>query len=114
MAEQGKTVRVPVHYIKSNSFRVLHADGAFGGVTGHGFVQIGFYSERGPFPTRTELEVDEDGTVIDERIIERRQGLLRELEASVVMDLKTAESVHDWLGDKIDQLRAALGEDGDG
>lgn len=103
-------VEVPVHYGKSGAFRVIHADGAYGGLTPHAFINIAFYSERTPFPRETILEVDAvSGMVELERDVERRPGTYRELECALMMDLKTAESVHRWLGEKIEELRKLVG-----
>jgi hypothetical protein len=34
-----------------------------------------------------------------------KQGAVREVEVMLAMDLSTAEAVHQWLGQQIDQLR---------
>ena len=41
-------------YIKSNLFRVVVADGAFGGLTPRGNIHIDFWSERRAIPTHCE------------------------------------------------------------
>jgi hypothetical protein len=112
--DDSATSRVPVHYLKSNAFRVIHVDGVYGGLTGRGYIHIGIYSDRGPaLPRRTEMDVASDGSVLDERVVETREGIVREVEASLIIGLEDAESLQKWLGDKIVQLRAAL-EDADG
>jgi hypothetical protein len=104
------TVKIPVHYVKSNAFRVVHADGAYGGATAHGFIQMAFYSERVAYPRETILEISPDGVQLGETDVERRQGAVREIEVAAIMDLKTAESLHQWLGQKVDELRKLLAQ----
>ena len=48
-------------YIKGNHFRVVHADGVFGGVTHHGKVWATVWSERGAIPTQTVFTVTSRG-----------------------------------------------------
>ena len=43
---------VAFDFIKSEYFRVIHADGALGGPTPQGLVHMAFYSERPPIPRR--------------------------------------------------------------
>ena len=51
-----KTIRY--HYIKSNSFRIVHADGVYGGSTPKGYLHLDFFSERFPIPQLVEHSVN--------------------------------------------------------
>lgn len=91
------------NFIKSSSFRVVHADGAWGGITPHGNIQVAFFSERTPIPQQIVHELTETGLgpeIKEERVA--RDGVVREVEVSVQMNLDIAKSVHDWLGKKIE------------
>jgi hypothetical protein len=90
--------RFPVDYIKSNFFRVIHADGVWGGPTLQGNIQACFFSERAPIPRRVVYRVSEDATVGDEIIEERvsRDSMVREVEVEVVLSLQTAKILRDW------------------
>lgn len=57
------------HYIKSRHFRVIHADGAFGGVTAKGYIHFAFYNERGAIPRITEVNIKADGTTSKEKTL---------------------------------------------
>jgi hypothetical protein len=94
---------VAFDYIKSNQFRVVHADGVWGGVTNQANVQIAFFSERQAIPRRIVHRVEEDGTLGPEIEEERvtRGGFVREVEVDVVMNLDTAIALRDWLTEKI-------------
>ena len=94
------------HYIKASYFRVVHADGAHGGLTPRGNIHVNFYSERHPIPKMVVYSVNEDGSVGKEIREERiqRDGPVREVEVGVVMDRAVAKSLVTWLKEKIDFL----------
>lgn len=94
------------HYIKSNYFRVIHADGIHGGVTPKLKIQMAFFSERNPIPQTTVHGVSEtsDGVVLKDEIRSKRvtkSGIIREVEAEILMDLETAKALYKWLDEKI-------------
>jgi hypothetical protein len=105
---------VPFHYIKSNLFRVLHADGALGNVTPGGLIFVGFYSERAPIPQMMVHEITDVGQVGPERTEERisKKGIIREVDVGAIMSVETAEHLVVWLQEKIDlvhKLRKTAG-----
>src|SRR5579864_8214012 len=51
MDEEKKPVSVCFHYVKSNYFRVIHADGMYGGLTPCGGIFFALYSDRQPLPS---------------------------------------------------------------
>jgi hypothetical protein len=108
MVDVPKQDRIEAHYQKSNFFRVVHADGAFGGPTPRGLVNIAFYSERTALPRRTAIPVV-NGVPGPEEILESKSGVLRELEIDVIMDLAVAVSFHAWLGKVIAEAQSQLG-----
>ncbi|HLW54414.1 MAG TPA: hypothetical protein VKW06_16380 [Candidatus Angelobacter sp.] len=57
MAEEKKPVSVCFHYVKSNYFRVIHADGMYGGLTPCGGIFFALYSDRQPLPELTVQSV---------------------------------------------------------
>jgi len=99
---------VDVYYHKSNFFRVVRADGCYGGPTPRGILNLSFYSERQAIPLRTKLKV-ENGTVLPEAVVETKGGLVRELEVDVTMDFQPAVSFYVWYKQKIQELRLAVG-----
>jgi len=122
MAEQAKTDLQPsipdkirFHYIKSNYFRVVHVDGAYGGITARGTIEINLYSERPPIPQVAVHQVKPDGTLGDEIKEERvgRDGIIREIEVGATMDLEVAKSLMMWLKDKIQTIEDARKQAGE-
>jgi len=97
---------VKFDYLKSNTFRVLHADGIYGGITPQGLLQIAFFSERFPIPTQMVYEVTPAGK-LGKEIPELRVGrdaLVRELDVSVLLNGEIAKALHNWLGDHLKKL----------
>ncbi|MGB7281488.1 MAG: hypothetical protein WBE13_04425 [Candidatus Acidiferrum sp.] len=96
---------ISFHWIKSQFFRVIHADGAFGGLTPQGDIFLSVFNERAPLPDVT-VQAVENGQLGPE-ITEKRvgkEGIIRELEVGLVMDLRVAKSVRDWLQQRIEVL----------
>jgi len=91
--------QIRFHYIKSNFFRVVHVDGAHGGVTPKREIEINFYSERPAIPRTMTYRVQPNGHLGDEITEERdtRGGIVREIEVGAVMDIATAEAIITWL-----------------
>ncbi len=93
-----------VRYMKSNSFRVIHCDGAVGALTPRRFLGVSLYSERVGLPDRSLLEADEDGNVIETLIVGNRE-IVREIEATVMLRVEAAESLANWLLARIKEAR---------
>jgi hypothetical protein len=96
--------KIQFHYEKSNLFRVIHVDGAIGGLTPTLDLFISLYNQRGPIPKLIVQRVLPNGQLGEEVMEERSQkeGLFREVEVGLVMNLNVAKALHIWLTDKIE------------
>ena len=94
---------VQFHYIKSNHFRVVHADGVWGGPTPRGLINMSFFSERLPIPKSLTHEVTDEGIgpEIDRKT---KEGIIREIEVEVVVDSQMAQRLVQWLQEIIDAV----------
>jgi len=97
---------IKFHYLKTNSYRSLHVDGAFGGVTPKGNIYMELFLERAPTPQSVTHEFNEDGVLGKEISRQSETGVIREIEAGIILDLATAESIRNWLTEKIDLLKS--------
>ena len=89
-------------YIKSNHFRVIHVDGAHGGIAPKGNkIQVALFSERNAIPRRETFAIDKH-KLTDLKKKEGREAVVREVEVEALMDLETAISIKNWLSDKIE------------
>lgn len=100
------------NYQKSPQYRTIHCDGAYGGITSRAFISATLFSERNVIPRITQREVraiKEDGQLSlgPEVFKEGLSGLMRQLEATVVMDINTARDFYVWLGNKVADLEEA-------
>ena len=95
--------RVVFEYIKSAHFRVIRADGAIGGVTPNGHIHFALYSERAAIPRKLVHKIEEGGKLgapIPEETV-AREGIVREMDVDVYVTIEVAESLCNWLEEKI-------------
>lgn len=110
MTDEKKSVRF--HWTTSNHYRVVHADGAFGGITPYGAIFFSLYSDHPPIPEITVQPVTDEG-LLGPEIAEGKvsnEGIEREVEVGVVMALQTATALRDWLNDRIRLVEKAQEE----
>lgn len=103
--EKPKAKSVDIHYIKSNLYRVIHADGAYGGVTSRGYLHLALYNERRAIPRITTVSVDADTHEPRETIKESRSGVVREIEIGALLDEQFLGELIEWLQGKQTELR---------
>lgn len=102
--DENEVNRIAYHYVKSPAFRTLHMDGAMGASTPSGMLHMAIYAERPAIPQRTEHEVDADGRVgamIPAGTV-AKSGVVRELQADVMMDPGTAVALLLWLAEQLE------------
>ena len=99
-------------YIKGNHYRVVHADGVFGGITHRGLIWATIYSERGAIPVQVTYPVTPERKLGPELMKKRsvRDATIREVECSLMMDLNLARSLRGWLDEKIGTLESKMAE----
>ena len=97
---------IDFHFIKSAHYRVIHADGVWGGVTPSGNIALSIFSERLPIPTLVKNRIKDDSQIGEEIAEERntRTGVVREVETEVIMNKATATVFLDWLKRYVEEL----------
>jgi len=107
---------IEFHYLKGKSFRNVHADGFFGGVTPVGKIHMTAYSERRPIPKVTHhpvTSVGPEGLKLGSEVQEKREsleGIIREVEVGIYFDLAAAYSLRTWLNEKIETIEKGTPE----
>ena len=99
--------RVRLHYIKGSQFRVIHADGAIGGITPSRQIHMSLYSERPAIPREVVHRITPEGTlgeVVPGETVSR-EGIVREMDVDVIMNFGAAKALHDWLGKKLEDFQ---------
>ncbi|MCB9425526.1 MAG: hypothetical protein H6584_00650 [Flavobacteriales bacterium] len=108
MAKNKKTNSVIIHNIKNSLYRQVHVDGAHGGITPNGFINVNFFSQRGVIPKGTEFELNEEGQITKaiKDIDDSKQGIVREFEFGAYMDINTCISIKEFLERKIEEYKS--------
>ena len=100
------TGEVPIYYVKSNFYRVIHTDGIYGGgAPTPGNIVMTVFGHRVPLPEKSANDVF--GNEIPKKRI-ARYGIENELEVSLIMELNTARIMRQWLDNSIKNTEALL------
>jgi hypothetical protein len=104
--------KLRIEYKKSNSFRVIHADGVYGGTSPRLQLFVAFYSERFPIPQVLTYETSESGAPVQEIVTEResKEGVFREVEVGVMLDINAAKGFAAWLNEQVAELEKRRGQ----
>ena len=63
MAKNKKSNSITIHNIKNSLYRQVHIDGAHGGITPTGLINVNFFSQKGVIPRGTEFEINNEGQI---------------------------------------------------
>ena len=95
--------KIRVFYQNAPFHRTVYAGGAWAGITPTGLVQVGLFNDLRPMPEMVTLDVVDDAVGSEIEKLEK-QGVIREVEATVLMSLPVAKSLLPLLQQMIDQL----------
>jgi hypothetical protein len=101
---------VDFKYVKSNFFRVIHADGAWGGVSPKGSIHMSFYNERAALPDSSKLIFSKTGELVGSEQYHASSRIVRELECDLIVDFGTARQLRDWLSETITKIEGMVRE----
>ncbi len=107
---QDQPGEVEIFFEKSPQYRVIHADGAWGGLTAQLGLHLAFYAEFRQPPESIVYHI-----VNNQAAEERRSGqesIVRHIEVEVAFNLQTARSLRDWLDTKLQEAERAAKEAG--
>jgi hypothetical protein len=107
MSEETSPNAVKFHLVKGNFFRVIHADGAIGGITPAREIFLSLFSERGAIPQLIEQSINADGSLGDEIKRFGKDGIVREIEVGVMLNAQTAKRIAEWLAKQAEILEAS-------
>jgi len=94
--------KIRFDYIKSNQYREILVEGVHGGVTPKARIQMSLFCERQPIPRQISHKLDGlklGPEILSERL--SRDAIIRSVDATLIMDIQTAEIVYNWLGRQI-------------
>jgi hypothetical protein len=100
----GEDIKVKFHYSKSNLFRVIHADGAWGGLTPDLQVFFSLFNSRPPIPQILGFNLKDGVGPLEEvpDMTVSKDGIVREVEVGVVMSLENVQALIDFLKGRLE------------
>jgi hypothetical protein len=107
---------VRIEFERSPNYRILPADGAWGGPTPRGHILINFFVDVPVAPLSVTHSLTEEGQLGPEldrspATQENRPRVSREFEVGVLLSPEDAEGVARWLLSQVEMLRGDLGPD---
>lgn len=87
----------------SHQSRVIHADGAWGGVTPSRLIHMALYSEHNALPSEIVYDVIAPG-IGQQRPVAPTGNLTREIEVEVIFSVDVAKRLVGWLNEKIETI----------
>lgn len=92
---------IKINYVIPDDYRDHYANGAWVGMTPKNEVYIHFHYDRPPIPKSETYEYKEENWTLSKK--EVGGDVARIMQTAVVMDLKSATFLRNWLSDIIDK-----------
>lgn len=80
-------------YIKSNFFRVIYVDGAMADLNSNDTIHLVLWNERRAIPNQETYSVSPEGFLGDEISYISKTGMIREVEADIILNRESALSL---------------------
>jgi len=99
--------KITFEFKDSSLFRIIHADGVFGGPTPSGDVYLSFFNEHGPMPSTVTHNLEDNlpgPEIIEERVASKH--IARTNEVGIVMSFAAAVNLREWLAKRIADMVA--------
>jgi hypothetical protein len=97
-------IKIEFAFMKSPLCRVIHVDGAWGGITGHGDINMALFSEHREPPPSSKYNINRQTGEMTEELGANTGTLVREIEVQVVMNLDVAIALRAWLDERIETV----------
>jgi hypothetical protein len=113
MAEEDKKPIEQVRFIyqKTRHHRTFHADGLWAGITPQLEVQIAFFNNLRPMPQDVTHKIIEGGQLGEGTETPGEQHVIREVDASVVLNRDTARGAIELLQRMLKQIDQSIEQD---
>ena len=104
---------IQIHYEKGTTYSNIYADGSIVAPNGRGMISVSFYSQRFTIPKLAHLVRGSDDGSGEEKEIDGKNGLFRQIEGSVFLDTDAAKELIDWLNTAVEFIERNVAEDDD-
>ena len=98
-------VSIDVNYVESSFSRVIHVDGAWGGLAPQGNIHMAIYSEHNTSPQQVTYTFVSGETKEKVEMSVGKGRFTREIEANLIMTPDVARAIRDWIDDKLKVFR---------
>lgn len=103
--------KVKFRYVKGNDHRIIHADGAKGGLTNRGFLLIDFFAEYPNYFNDELHKITKAGQL--EQIVQKVDTsqpieLIRERQIGVMMSISVAKSLAIWINARVKEFNDSV------
>ena len=116
MADEGngKTRKITIKYIQATDYKIIAANGAYGGVTPKGDIMMNLFVEHATVPESVTHDVVEGK--LGPQVATDKGGSMftRDLQIGVVMSADQAEQIAVWLHGKAEEVKKLKKEGSDG
>ena len=109
---QKQLKQITIKFTRSKDYKIVPANGCFGGVTPRGEILVEFFEEHFPTPDMVVHELTEQGTLGPEKVRHTEGELVRELQIGVVLQPNQAESIARWLLGKVEEVKKKVRAEG--
>jgi len=108
MEEKRRPKRAKFRYLKPDGYQILAVNGAYGGMTPRGDLMCHFFYEYAPPPSEELLPITEEGKLgPKEEGVKEEVELVRELRVGIVLNPVQAESIANWILDKVGKAKSS-------
>jgi hypothetical protein len=100
--------KVRFNYKKADDYRILYANGAYGGFTPRKELMFHFFHEYKKTLETEVMAIGEDGSTIPlKKDIPEELEMIRELKVGIVLTIEEAFNIGRWMLDKVEEFRKA-------
>ena len=101
-------MKLETHFVKNNDFKTVQCSGAFGGIAPTGQINMNIYTDRVVIPRSITLEIDDSsGAPLREVSRDTKNGVIREVQFGILIDVNVAKSLVEWLNGQIQTIESS-------
>lgn len=110
--KQDRSVKsVKVQYEYDGKYRLIAANGLYGGITPGGELKIDFFAEYTPAPKTSQLSVSEEGQVTEHK--DTTPQIVRRIQMGMLVSPNHIQSFANWFQEKAEEMRKIRGQTDD-
>lgn len=110
MADEAKRpTEIEFFFEYDPGYRIVAANGVWGGITPRGDIQLDFFVERQGVPESVRNRVTDQGGLGDETCRNPEKRITRRLQIGVLLSQEDADTLADFLKEKVARLEKSKG-----